>query len=261
MAEAMLSINTPIEFDSSISHYEIHAHQPYGSTTFGNSDEIRINIQNQDIFILPCKSSLHISGRLVTEKNDGSVAAALTTKIVNNGILHLFDKIRYEMNGVEIDRSKNTGMTSTLKNYLSVNPELNLENSGWLGTSDDISLTNTDGYFDVCIPLQMFLGFAEDYKKIIVNAKHELILIRSRSDMNACIGIGGAEEKDLKFQISKIEWLVPYVKLSDKKKIDMMKFIQRDPPISMSFRAWCLFEWPILPPTNKHVWSIQTRLW
>ena len=34
----------------------------------------------------------------------------------------------------------------------------------------------------------MLLGFCEDYKRLIVNARHELILIRARNDYNYLVG-------------------------------------------------------------------------
>jgi len=40
--------------------------------------------------------------------------------IRNNCVAFIFDEIRYELNGVEIDRSKNVGITSTFKNYVSL---------------------------------------------------------------------------------------------------------------------------------------------
>lgn len=252
MDNKALNISSPVEFDNSIAHYEIHAHQPYGSLSFNNSDEIRINVQNQDLFLLPCKSSLHISGKLTKDGN----AAVESTRLINNGICHLFEEIRYEINGVEIDKIKNVGITSCLKNFLSLNPYSNYENAGWLDDDDDAKiLSNEQGYFDVCIPLKNILGFAEDFQKVIVNAKHELILVRSRSDINAIIQTA---VKDFNISLQKIEWLVPYITLSDKKKMEMIKFIQRDPIISMSFRSWELYEYPNLPTTNRHIWTIKT---
>ena len=41
--------------------------------------------------------------------------------------------------------------------------------------------------FLASIPLNTIFGFAEDYQKIIVNARHELILIRSRNYVNAVL--------------------------------------------------------------------------
>lgn len=43
------------------------------------------------------------------------------------------------------------------------------------------TLTNAHSFFYICIPLSMIFGCAEDYKKVIINAKHKLILIRSRT--------------------------------------------------------------------------------
>jgi len=39
-------------------------------------------------------------------------------------------------------------------------------------------------YFNFYVPLNMLLGFCEDYRRIVINARHELILIRSRNDNN-----------------------------------------------------------------------------
>ncbi|CAB0045347.1 unnamed protein product [Trichogramma brassicae] len=62
------------------------------------------------------------------------------------------------------------------------------ENAGWCSDiSQHPPVVDADGNFDVHLPLNMIFGFAEDYKKIIVNAKHELILVRSRTDLNAVV--------------------------------------------------------------------------
>jgi hypothetical protein len=252
MEEEMLNIQTPVVFDESIAHYEVHAHKPYASSSFNNSDEIRIAVQHQDLCLLPSKSSLHVYGKIT--KADGTAAA---TALVNNAICHLFEEVRYELNAIEIDRSKNVGLTGLMKNYASLSPGQSslLENAGWLDVEEKQKLTDANGYFDVCIPLSMILGFAEDYRRIIVNAKHELILTRSKTDANAILQ---AQDEDFRIVIDKIEWLLPYVKLSDQQKIHLLNFIEKDPPISMSFRSWELYEYPLLPTTSKHVWTVKT---
>ena len=63
-------------------------------------------MQFQDSYILPSKSSLHIHGRLA--KSDGTKVSA--TALTGNAICFLFDEIRYELNGIEIDRYKNVGL-------------------------------------------------------------------------------------------------------------------------------------------------------
>ncbi|XP_044010190.1 uncharacterized protein LOC122853840 [Aphidius gifuensis] len=257
--DEILSIQEPIIFDESIAHCELHAHQPYGSSTFNNNDEIRIGIQHQDLCVLPSKSSLHITGRFLT--SDGK-SVPKTTSLVRMAIAHMFEEIRYEINAIEIDRSKNVGLTTLMKGYISLSPNQKslLENAGWL-MSDEESLFDSSGYFDISIPLSLLLGFAEDYKKIIINAKHELILIRANSDANACLQEQPAEGKSgekIQIKLQKVEWIVPYIKVSDKQKIQLLNYIAKDPSIAISFRTWELYEYPLLPATTKQNWSVKT---
>lgn len=249
--EEILKIQKPIIFDESIAHYEIHAHQPFASSSFSNNDEIRISIQHQDLCLLPSKSSLHICGRLTKADN----AALEHTEFVTNAICHLFEEIRYELNAVEIDRCKNVGLTTLMKNYVSQSPNQKflMENAGWI-INNEKKITNDDGYFDVSIPLSMILGFAEDYQRIIVNAKHELILTRSHNDLNAIVQ---PENEQFKISFTKIDWMVPYVKPSDSLKVQLLKQIASNKPISICFRAWELYEYPLLPTTSKHVWVVK----
>ena len=69
--------------------------------------------------------------------------------------------------------------------------------------------------FDFIIPLAMIFGFVENYRTIIINMKHELILIISRRHVNAVIqqstaaaGAAVATYKDFKITITKIEYLI-----------------------------------------------------
>lgn len=101
----------------------------------------------------------------------------------------------------------------------------------------------------------MILGFAEDYRKIVVNMRHELILTRSNSDFNAILQTG---DKEHKIKIEKLEWLMPHLVLADTRKIKLLKFIEKDTPITMGFRSWDLYEYPTLPTTSKHVWTVKT---
>ena len=85
--DEILDIQSSVVFDESIAHKEIHAHLPYNSTQFNNSDEIRISIQHQDLCLLPSQSSLRICGKLTLR--NGTPAAA--TRFVNNDICYLFE--------------------------------------------------------------------------------------------------------------------------------------------------------------------------
>jgi len=172
--EDILSIQDPVEFDDRISNLEIHPHQPYTATNYNNSDEIRIAIQHQDLNLLPSHSSLRICGRLI---DTTTKKAPKKSFFVNNGICYLFDDARLELNGIEIDRCKNFGLSTLMKNWVSFNPNQSLIalNSGWFGLQDETKtkILNEDGYFDAFIPLKQIFGFAEDYRKIVVNVKLE----------------------------------------------------------------------------------------
>ncbi|XP_068990474.1 uncharacterized protein [Neodiprion pinetum] len=251
--EEIIRIQKPMVFDESIAHSEIHAHQPFAHSTFQNNDEIYIVVQHQDFCLLPSKSSLHIHGKIT--KDDG-VAAVTVTKLINMAVCHLFEEVRYELNGVVIDRNKNVGITSTMKSYVSLSPgqQYSLENTGWL--NGDNELTDAAGNFDVVLPLNYVLGFAEDYCRVVVNAKHELILTRSNTDLNAVIQTSITE--NFKITLNKIEWLLPYIKLADKPKIQLLNYIAKDPAIFMSFCSWETYVYPMLPSTTRHIWSIKT---
>lgn len=120
------------------------------------------------------------------------------------------------------------------------------------------NLNNTkikNGHFSVIMPLNRILGFAEDYNKIIINCKHELILQRNSSALNCAT----LEKNDnLEIDIQKIQWRVPHIKVSDRNKLLLLKSLERDRPIQLAFRNWDLYEYPLLPKTTKHSWSVKT---
>jgi len=58
-----------------------------------------------------------------------------------------------------------------------------------------------NGYFNFCVLLNMLLRFCEDYRRIVINARHELILIRSRNDNNCLIGDPIREPEITKYSV------------------------------------------------------------
>lgn len=212
--------NTPTS-DDSITSIQYHAYNPY-TTSFNNSDEIRIAIQQQDLYVLPHESVIYIEGKsqitAVNGQNEDN-----EVNFINNAAAFLFDEIRYELNNFEIDRCKNVGITSTMKGYVSFGSTdlKQLKIAGW-----DMN-ESADGNFNFCIPLKTLFGFAEDYKNIIINAKHELILMRSRSDVNMFKGTNDRA----KFTINKIQWKMPHIQVSDAEKLKLLKHIEHKKPI------------------------------
>jgi len=97
------------------------------------------------------------------------------------------DEIQYELNDMEIDRSTNVRITSLMKNYATFSNEIaySSHNAGFIDSNDTVkSLIIDDGYFNFCVQLSMLLGFCEDYRRVVINAHHELILTRARNSNN-----------------------------------------------------------------------------
>ncbi|XP_026825290.1 uncharacterized protein LOC113561901 [Ooceraea biroi] len=246
----ILNIGDKPIFDDRIVKIETHTYNPYANTTFGYSDDIRIPIQHQDLYTLLCESFLYIEGKL-TIKNS---AANKRVVLENNCIAFMFDEIRYELNGVDIDRNRNVGITSTLKNYVSLTTSMNemLKNAGW----DIASFSNgEEGHFNFCVPLSMLLGFCEDYRRVVINARHELILIRSRNDNNC---LRGDAEIQPEIELLRVQWRMPHVALNEINKLAMLRTLESGRFLSMSFRSWDLQEFPLLQSTTKHSWTVKT---
>lgn len=245
----ILNISHGPVHDNSITKFEYHSYSPFVQS-FNPSDEIHIAIQNQDLCVLPSESYIYIEGGL--RKPD--MTYSTTTSLTNNAMAYLFEEIHYELNGIEIENNKNVGITSTLKNYISLtsNESKRLENASWTGNTN----ISDSGIFNFCIPLKSLMGFAEDYRKIITNAKHELILIRTRTNENIYLS-NSKENEELQLSILKIQWRVPHITLADLDKLSLLKQIQSK-PIQMHFRNWDLYEYPTLPATTDLVWTVKT---
>ncbi|XP_018403795.1 PREDICTED: uncharacterized protein LOC108780539 [Cyphomyrmex costatus] len=228
MNRDILKIGGAPIFDDRIVKIETHTYNPYANTTFGYSDEIRIPIQHQDLYTLPCESVLYIEGKFVKKQKEGSTNQ--TPKLTNNCVAFMFDEIRYELDGVEIDRNRNVGITSTIKNYNSLTAERNktLENAGWkIALSLDLLLDRsitTSEEFNFCVPLNTLLGFCEDYKCIVINARHELVLIRARNDNNYVIA---SDTEEFTLTLSKVQWKMPHMILNDVNKLSLLRTLER----------------------------------
>lgn len=250
----ILNILDPITHDNSIESYEVHSYKPY-INSFNQNDEIRIPINQQDLYVLPSASTLYIEGSITVSRAVGDKKEKVNSiELVNNAILFLFQDIRYELNGVEIDKIKNAGITTTIKSLLSMNS--NESNMSRLWGWDIEGIKNTSGHFSVSIPLKKVLGFAEDYTKMVMNCKHELVLLRSNTNLNAVKLSSNEVLEDI--NIKKIVWRMPHIKVSDRERINLLRYLEKDRAISLAFRNWDLYEYPLLPRSTKHTWSIKT---
>jgi hypothetical protein len=246
----ILNVKSQALADDSITGIQFHSYNSY-TTAFNNNDEIRISVQQQDLYVFPHDSFIYVEGTVTRTIGADADADVQPPNFVSNFGAFLFEEIRYELNGFEIDRCKNVGVTSNMKGYTSFNVnDMNLlKIAGWKVENQAIPCT-----FSCCIPLNTLLGFAEDYQKILMNAKHEIILVRSRNDTNCFVGVNDV----MKINIQKIQWKIPHVHVSDAAKLMLLKYVERKQPIPMSFRSWELYEYPTLPQTDRHIWAVKT---
>lgn len=251
----MLDVKAEPEYDNSITEYEFRTHAPFTSTTFNPNDEVRILIQQQESVTYPCESYIHITGTLT--KGDAEKTVDGTLQLINNAIAFLFDEIRFELSGVVISRSKNVGITSTLRNLLCMTPndEPASEAAGWFGVGKKTTVSS----FSFCIPVKMMLSFFEDYKRAILNQRQELIILLSNTRKNSIFKNSAIETTDTAaLTISNISWKMPYIKVSDVERLPLLKILNEDEDIQMPFRNWELHEYPTVPTSTRQSWTIKT---
>ncbi len=248
----MLAIESPVEYDSSITGIEFHTYRPYLTNSLNNNDEIRIPIVNQNLMTLLHESTLHVSGTLEGKKADDTAGDIY---LINNSIPFLFEDIRLEINGVEIDRTKNVGITTTIKSLLSVRKEeeISLKNACWLGAEQTLK---SSGSFNFSLPLSKLLGVCEDYRRILVNVKTELILLRSSTNLNAIKAATGTTQATL--NITNIAWRVPHITVNDQLKLKLYRSIEKDSKVDLTFRSWELHELPDLGAVKQTSWTVKT---
>ena len=255
---SILRITDPIPSDDSIDRYEDIAYEPVVGTNLNSSgQDIRLTIETQDIFTHPSESYLIIEGRLLKVDNN-SYGLDDPVSITNNGIMHLFKRIRYELSGQEIENIMNVGQATTMLGLLkypddfSKSKGLNqlwykdttvyaeAENTGWEVRREQI-IRNSDprGTFSFKIPLKHIFGFCGDYDKVVYGLKHNLTLTRNDDNdaiFRAANDAAGNAVTAAKIILSKISWFMPHVTPADKDKMELDKIIERKEKIPVGYR-------------------------
>lgn len=238
--------------DESIEEYEYHEYEPITGTNLNNSGEIRINIETQDIYTHPSESYLLFEGRLT--KTDGTAYAddnhiALT----NNGLMHLFDSIKYQLSGQNIENLFYPGQSTTMLGLLKYPDDFSksqgLNQLWYKDTGSTASVTDNTGFavrqkyliqapatkgtFSFRVPLKHIFGFCEDYRKIIYGMKQTLTLVR-KSDDDAIFRAGTSDEG--KVTLDKISWFTPHVLPADEEKYQLYKIIESKVSLPVAYR-------------------------
>ena len=257
----ILQITEDIPVDDSIYDYEYKEYNPIAGTNF-NRGSIVITIESQDIYTHPAESFLIIEGRLI-KLAVGHGGADIpydedaVISLINNGIMYLFSDVRYHLASHEIEVLQNPGYATTMLGMLKYpddfnksqglnqlwvpdtpiadNNTANMENLGFKKRENHIiNNSNPRGTFSFKIPLKHFLGFCEDYKKVLYGMQQRLTLTRSGNIQDSIFRANAADEG--RILIDKISWFMPHVIPSDAYRLQLDKIIERKEKIPVGYR-------------------------
>ena len=117
--DEMLDINEPHTIDESIRSIHFYEYAPQtnaSNNTIGHN--IKIDINAQDIYILPSRSYIAIKGQL-RRVNNNVYAVNDEISLINNAIMYLFTEIRYDLGSVTIEKISSPGQKTTMLTLLS----------------------------------------------------------------------------------------------------------------------------------------------
>ena len=257
----ILQITEDIPVDDSIYDYEYKEYNPIVGTDL-NRGSIVLTIESQDIYTHPAESFLVIEGQLAAPvapplAGVAPYADADVVTLINNGIMYLFSDVRYHLASHEIEVLQNPGHATTMLGLLKYPddftksqglnqlwlPDTNIDNNneankvdnkGFKKRNEYIILTSDPkGTFSFKIPLKHFLGFCEDYKKILYGMQQRLTLTRTNND-NAIFRTAATDAGTVR--LDKIRWFMPHVIPSDAYRLQLDKVIEKKEKIPVGYR-------------------------
>ena len=282
----ILQITEDIPVDDSIYDYEYKEYNPIVGTNL-NRGSIVITIESQDIYTHPAESFLIIDDRLRrTNPHPGpnpplpnDLHSFINTDIIsliNNGIMYLFSDVRYHLASHEIEVLQNPGHATTMLGILKYPDDFTKSqglNQLWLPDgSPDADLLNNNGFnfrhnyiiqtadpkgtFSFKIPLKHFLGFCEDYKKILYGMQQRLTLTRT-GDNNAIFRHNATVAGTI--EIEKISWFMPHVIPSDAYRLQLDKIIEKKEKIPVGYIMLQCDSTQVSPNSTAFTWRLGVK--
>ena len=103
--ESYLELEKSLEYDQSIERFQYRVYDTMPGTPLNtNGPEIRIQILNEDIWTLPCKSFLYIEGQLLDRVTNQPYPVNSLVSLQNNAMMYLFSEARYHIGDHEVER-------------------------------------------------------------------------------------------------------------------------------------------------------------
>ena len=279
----ILQITEDIPVDDSIYDYEYKEYNPITGTDF-NRGSIVITIESQDIYTHPAESFLVIEGQLLLDNNNAYINGDKVA-LINNGIMYLFSDVRYHLASHEIEVLQNPGHATTMLGLLKYPDDFTKSqglNQVWAPDTEegtpvagnlgfkmrrDYIINMVDGAankgkFNFKIPLKHFLGFCEDYKKILYGMQQRLTLTRTGDNNSILRGQNAANNAAVgngKVRIDKISWFMPHVIPSDAYRLQLDKIIEKKEKIPVGYRMLQCDNLPVPPGIGTFTWRLGVK--
>ena len=281
---SMLQIDEETQVDDSIQSYKRFAYLPISGTNLNNANPIVIRVENSDNYFRPCDSEIEFEGKVVKANGTDYKKAEAKLTLINNGLMYLFDNIKYELSSTEIESVYQPGQATTMFGLLTKN--LNFNDSGglnslWLPDDNDgtakadnggyetrrkllfsnnvVAVTAEDpnsGSFRFSVKLEDIFGFATDYRRVMYGFVHTLTLVRNVNHNDAMFGEADAAAGKVEF--SKISWILPNVEPSQVANYELVKLINEQRTLSIDFRVrQCMTT--VVPQSDTFLWRLGIR--
>ena len=262
--------------DNSIESCQYRKYKPQSQADLDSvGSPIQIDINSSDVYINPSKSYLLIKGKLVRNDDNTPFAENDEITLVNNAMMYLFSDIRYEINGVAVERIAHPGQASSMLCYLSKPDDFSTSsalkmcwskdttnhadskkyapvtaaqatagftpsesgtyNQGFATRKGLLTSSNPRGHFSFSIPFEHIFGFGS-YNKVIYGTSHSLVLTRNSSNPNLAIH-KAANVADGKIHLTYISWNVPHVKAEPVTSMRLKDIILSKQHIPVAFSA------------------------
>ena len=281
---SMLQIDEETQVDDSIQSYKRFAYLPISGTNLNNANPIVIRVENSDNYFRPCDSEIEFEGKVVKANGTDYKKAEAKLTLINNGLMYLFDNIKYELSSTEIESVYQPGQATTMFGLLTKNLNFNEGgglNSLWMPDDDDgtaktdnggyetrrkllfsnnvVAVTAEDpnsGSFRFSVKLEDIFGFATDYRRVMYGFVHTLTLVRNVNHNDAMFGEADAAAGKVEF--SKISWILPNVEPSQVANYELVKLINEQRTLSIDFRVrQCMTT--VVPQSDTFLWRLGIR--
>lgn len=251
----ILQIQTRPVFDTSITKIEEQTINPGNPQALENNDVIHFSVNQSDSLTLLKDSFFVISGKI--RKKDKPNEAPANTTLANAGILHLFNRAELKINNQTVEQVIEPGLTCISKIYACYN-EGSARQLGAMGWDEGEHIISDNGDFTATVPFKVLFGLADDFTKVLVNANIKIILTRARTNNDALVLKRPETKEDCVLTLTKIQYRLPFVSVDDAHRLELLKLIEKDKALPITFRSWDLYQIPELPQTKKHSWTIKT---